>query len=84
MLDLSKEEFVLTIVIVIFSPDRRGLLNSNHVTTVQENYATLLERAMISPMTKAKYGRNRFPVSKVQLIKYIEDNTAVLVRAVTS
>ena len=62
-LDLSKEEFVLTIIIVVFSPDRRGLQNTSLIMKVQENYATLLERAMISPMTKAKYGRNRFPVS---------------------
>ena len=62
-LDLSKEEFILTIILVIFSPDRRGLQNSSLILQVQEHYATILERAMIAPSIKAKYGRNRFPVN---------------------
>ena len=64
LLDLSKDEFVLTIVLVLFSFDRRGLQNSSYVMSVHESYAILLERAMNSPLTKAKYGRNRFPVRK--------------------
>jgi len=75
-LDLSKEEFVLTIIIVVFSPDRRGLQNTSLIMKVQENYATLLERAMISPMTKAKYGRNRFPdiismISELRMLSFM-------------
>lgn len=75
-LDLSKEEFVLTVIIVVFSPDRRGLQNSSIINKVQENYATLLERAMISPMTKAKYGRNRFPdiislISELRILSFL-------------
>ena len=66
-LDMSKDEFVLTIIIVIFSPDRRGLVNSNLIMRVQEHYATILERAMIAPSIKAKYGRNRFPVNNFKI-----------------
>jgi len=72
LLDLSKDEFVLTIVLVLFSFDRRGLQNSSYVMSVHESYAILLERAMNSPLTKVKYGRNRFP-DIISLIYILRD-----------
>ncbi|CAG5100085.1 Oidioi.mRNA.OKI2018_I69.XSR.g16835.t1.cds [Oikopleura dioica] len=59
-IDLSKEEFLLTLILVLFSPDRAGLQNPTLIGTIQDSYAELLERLMISPRTKAKYGKNRF------------------------
>jgi len=59
-IDLSKEEFLLTLILVLFSPDRAGLQNPTLVGEIQDSYAELLERLMISPRTKAKYGKNRF------------------------
>ena len=63
-IDLSKEEFLLTLILVLFSPDRAGLQNPTLIGTIQDSYAELLERLMISPRTKAKYGKNRFSVKK--------------------
>ena len=68
-LDLCKDEFILINVVLLFSSDRIGLFESNKINNYQEAYATILEKTMNSPEAKAKYNKNRLPVSwTVQLL----------------
>ena len=62
-LDLCKDEFILINVVLLFSSDRIGLFESNKINNYQEAYATILEKTMNSPEAKAKYNKNRLPVS---------------------
>ena len=62
-LDLCKDEFILINVVLLFSSDRIGLFESSKINNYQEAYASILEKTMNSPEAKAKYNKNRLPVS---------------------
>ena len=71
-LDLCKDEFILINVVLLFSSDRIGLFESNKINNYQEAYATILEKTMNSPEAKAKYNKNRLPVSFRSIIKFLK------------
>jgi len=61
-INLSKEELVLTYVLIIFCEDRHGLEEGSVVSQTQEKFAFILQQLMnLSKNTQKRSGKNRFP-----------------------
>jgi len=63
-MELSKEEMVLTTMIIVFSDDRNTLTDrESTVTGIQETYAMMLQQLMnLESQKQKRRGRNKFPV----------------------
>jgi len=67
-INLSKEELVLTYVLIIFCEDRHGLEEVSQVSQTQEKFAFILQQLMnLSKNTQKRNGKNRFPVSQTSI-----------------
>jgi vitamin D3 receptor len=61
-INLSKEELVLTYVLIIFCDDRHGLEEGSDVSRTQEKFAFILQQLMnLTKNTQKRSGKNRFP-----------------------
>ena len=74
-LDLSKEEMVLTTMLIIFCHDRCTLPDVEEAADViqqQETYAMMLQQLMnIESQKDKRGGKNKFPVRNYKKIYYI-------------